>query len=98
MSSQFRRYIKGAPKRLELSMIGQRGSRLHGARYGTLIVINIAERLNERIYWLCKCDCGEKLVVLQADLKKHRVRSCKKPMCLYKAMKAEHELRKRFHP
>ena len=37
-----------------------------GMRFGHLIVIQVAELRHNRIYWLCRCDCGAQL---QASLK-----------------------------
>ncbi len=70
---------------------GNDKSKLTGWRVGRLTVVKIAERRNEKIYWLCKCDCGTEVVVFQLDLKRRKVISCGKPMCLYKAMKSERE-------
>ena len=49
-----------------------------GHRYGSLIVIDIAERWNGRTYWLCSCDCGKRASVLARDLVKGRVTACRR--------------------
>ncbi len=58
-----------------------RSSVMYGQRFGRLIVIQLAERRNERLYWHCRCDCGMEVSVLQADLKRGRVKSCGRPSC-----------------
>ncbi len=76
-------------KRKELGLTGAWFSEIQGRRYNQLIVLDLWERKNERIYWRCKCDCGAVVRVWQADLRARRVTSCGKRMCRYKALKVK---------
>lgn len=51
---------------------------LTGQRYGSLTVISIAE--NEpykKKKWLCKCDCGEDVIVSGSNLRCGHTKHCK---------------------
>jgi hypothetical protein len=48
---------------------------LIGKRFGRLVVIDKAERRNNYIYWLCKCDCGV-FKEIQSDNVRRNTRSC----------------------
>lgn len=37
-------------------------------RFGDLLVIDYAYYLNRRTYWLCRCNCGEEVVIASRDL------------------------------
>lgn len=69
------------------SGVADKRSLLTGRRYGNLIVIKIAERYMEKLYWLCKCDCGAELVAVTSDLKKGKVTACRP--CTRKAARIE---------
>ena len=47
-----------------------------GKRFGLLTVIKDNGRLNSRIAWLCKCDCGKETTVRSQDLKEGKTQSC----------------------
>lgn len=52
-----------------------------GNKYGDLVVIERAENhVNPsgkiRVQWLCKCSCGNKVIVLGESLRKERTKSC----------------------
>jgi 5-methylcytosine-specific restriction endonuclease McrA len=51
-----------------------------GERFGRLVAIEIAERKitsnGTRIFWLCKCDCGNEKVVLGDSLRGGSTKSC----------------------
>lgn len=53
---------------------------LTGQRFGRLTVVKRAERPKGRNYrgacWLCKCDCGNEVVVWGVNLRHERTRSC----------------------
>lgn len=49
---------------------------LTGKRFDRLVVEGIAFKKNNRIYWRCKCDCGNFLNVLSYSLIKKQTRSC----------------------
>ncbi len=50
---------------------------LTGQRFGRLVVISRAETDNfGKIYWLCCCDCGKKVVVRGNQLRRGWTRSC----------------------
>lgn len=65
-------------KRVNESIIGQ--------RFNRLIVLERSYRKNNRWYWLCQCDCGNKHHAISKDLKNGNVSSCK---CLQKERAAE---------
>ena len=50
---------------------------LTGERFGKLTVIGIDKTKNNRIYWLCKCDCGEIISAIGSNLKKGWPKQCK---------------------
>ena len=45
-------------------------------RFGRLVVIAPAENKGKRTQWLCKCDCGNKKIVLTDSLRSGKVQSC----------------------
>lgn len=51
-----------------------------GKRYGRLTVIERAERplrtTKTCAWWLCRCDCGEEVVIYGSNLTDGRTRSC----------------------
>lgn len=48
-----------------------------GRRYGKLTVLSqVKERKRNAIQWLCKCDCGNEVIVRGADLRAGQVKSC----------------------
>jgi hypothetical protein len=50
---------------------------LTGQKFGRLIVINRAENSrNNRVRWLCKCDCGKETITASSNLKNGTVVSC----------------------
>lgn len=51
---------------------------LRGARYGSLVVIDLHDYRDGKLRWLCKCDCGNLYVAGQGKLNKRKdgVRSC----------------------
>lgn len=49
---------------------------LTGRRFDRLVVEGIAFRKNNRIYWRCKCDCGNFVNVLAYNLIKKQTHSC----------------------
>ena len=70
-----------------------------GLRFGRLVAINPTEKRSKRgvVYWLCKCDCGNEVVVRRDNLRngKGGTRSCG---CLAIEVHKEHgkELGKKF--
>lgn len=54
-----------------------------GNRYGRLVAIRMFERKNKTTKWLCKCDCGNTVVVYQSNLAQNTY-SCG---CLKKEMR-----------
>jgi len=57
-----------------------------GKRFNRLVVLERSYRKNDRWYWLCQCDCGNKHHVISKDLKNGNVGSCK---CLQRERKIE---------
>ena len=49
---------------------------LTGLRFGRLVVLEMAENINKRTMWLCKCDCGNKKTIAGIDLTRGMVKSC----------------------
>lgn len=48
-----------------------------GARFGRLIVIErLPNKKGGKAQWLCKCDCGNNIVVITAELNNGHVQSC----------------------
>lgn len=54
---------------------------LSGQRFGRLTVVARAENIGKQTAWLCKCDCGQSVVVMGLNLKRSNTRSCG---CLWK--------------
>lgn len=54
-----------------------RGENLIGKRYGKLVILDIEDYdKNKIMYWLCVCDCGNKIVVGGGNLKSGKTKSC----------------------
>lgn len=53
---------------------------LTGNKYGTLTVLEYAERKNNATYWKCLCDCGNVRVVDHSTLKRSKVCHCNRSM------------------
>lgn len=72
-----------------------RAENLVGLKFGRLTVIDRAEKpkkvKNTYAYWLCKCDCGEAVVVSSRGLKRGHTRSCG---CLLKEIRTTHGMSK----
>lgn len=49
---------------------------LTGQRFGKLTVVSPAENVGARTAWLCRCDCGNEVVVTTARLRDGRRTSC----------------------
>lgn len=49
---------------------------LTNRRFGKLVVIRRTENRNNRVCWLCRCDCGKEKKVTAHDLKAGKVKSC----------------------
>lgn len=49
---------------------------LTGLRFGRLTVVERADKKGCRIMWLCKCDCGNSVVVSGENLKRKNTTSC----------------------
>lgn len=47
-----------------------------GNRHGFLTVIAQAESVGKGARWLCRCDCGNEVIVRGADLRREASRSC----------------------
>lgn len=47
-----------------------------GQRYGRLVAISRQYLLGHREYWLCQCDCGNRVVVAKSDMRSGVTRSC----------------------
>lgn len=45
-------------------------------KYGNLTVLKLEKVINRRYMWLCKCDCGNKVVVSGNHLKNGHTKSC----------------------
>lgn len=49
---------------------------LTGQRFGRLVVIREAGRKNGHVAWLCRCDCGNEVVINGAYLRNGKSQSC----------------------
>lgn len=49
---------------------------LTGRQFGRLTVLKFVPNEKEGAYWLCKCDCGNEVVVLGSYLKNGHTKSC----------------------
>ena len=49
---------------------------LVGERYGRLLVVERAENINQRVRWICKCDCGNSVIVSAHSLRGGDTKSC----------------------
>lgn len=49
---------------------------LTGMKFGRLTVIERAENRNTKVYWVCKCDCGNEVIVTGANLLRGHTQSC----------------------
>lgn len=49
---------------------------LTGQRFGKLTVVRMAERRGGRVYWLCRCDCGNETIAAAGNLRSGSVRQC----------------------
>lgn len=54
---------------------------LTGQRFARLLVLSRAQNRGDNTYWLCQCDCGNKIEVAGQHLKLGKTLSCK---CLWK--------------
>lgn len=59
---------------------------LTGQRFTRLLVLAIAYRRNRRVYWECRCDCGNRSAVVGSKLRNQTVRSCG---CLHREQLAQ---------
>ena len=54
------------PKKLDLT----------GQRFGKLTALHRGERIGGGAAWVCRCDCGQKVVVRSDNLRNGRTKSC----------------------
>ncbi len=55
---------------------------LQGQRFGRLVVLQeLNERINNKVVWLCQCDCGQQTSVMSTQLISGKTQSCG---CLHK--------------
>ena len=47
-----------------------------GRRYGRLLVLRVGPTINQDIFWVCQCDCGELTTLKGASLRSGSTRSC----------------------
>ena len=59
---------------------------LTGQRFGRLLVIREAGRKNGHVAWLCRCECGNEIVVSGDNLRRERTQSCG---CLRRELRRE---------
>lgn len=59
---------------------------LTGSRFGRLVVVERAENIGRTTRWLCRCDCGNTVVVRQPDMRSGRTQSCG---CIHKEQLAD---------
>lgn len=44
--------------------------------FGKLTVLNIFERRNKYIYWLCRCECGKQKYIRSDHIRYKKIKSC----------------------
>ena len=49
---------------------------LTGQRFGRLTVLRYYKTERKKVYWLCRCDCGNELAVYGGTLRNGRTKSC----------------------
>ena len=49
---------------------------MSGKRFGKLTVISYAYIKNKNSYWICKCDCGNEVVITKGDVLSGHTKSC----------------------
>ena len=49
---------------------------LSGKKFGRVTVVKRVENKNNRVAYLCKCDCGNELIVNSGSLLRNHTRSC----------------------
>lgn len=49
---------------------------LTGKRFGRLVAISLANKINYRYMWNCECDCGNKVIVGRTELRTGDTKSC----------------------
>ena len=64
---------------------------LTGQKFGRLTVIKRAENKGKRVAWLCKCECGNEIVIIGSNLKNGSTKSCG---CYKKEMYDSEEFKK----
>ena len=64
---------------------------LTGQKFGRLTVIERAENRGKRVTWLCKCECGNEIVIIGGNLKNGSTKSCG---CYKKEMYDSEEFKK----
>ena len=52
-----------------------------GEKYGSLTVVERVKNRNGRVCWLCKCDCGNMIVVSTRNINKQKSCGCKNQRC-----------------
>ena len=63
--------------RREVKEIMGRFADLTGKKFGRLCVVGLAERdKHNRIRWICKCDCGNRIIVSSSHLNSGHTQSC----------------------
>jgi len=77
-------HLETIKKHVEDSLIDEVGN-----RYGRLLVLKRAEnkKNNNKAYWECQCDCGNKCIVMGTLLRKGNTQSCG---CLQKEIAKKH--------
>lgn len=49
---------------------------LSGQKYGRLIVLKQTPNRNNRVHWLCQCDCGNTTIVSSNNLRSKSIKAC----------------------
>lgn len=50
---------------------------MSGKRFGRLLVVCLAPKLDRHVRWSCKCDCGKEIAVRGSHLRAGKIISCK---------------------
>ena len=70
--------VKRALEEMKINELRRRGNELTGERFGRLVVLGESEKRDKKghIFWICRCDCNNILVVCGNNLRNSNTQSC----------------------
>ena len=69
---------------------GRKVRNLAGERFGKLVALKVDRNIKGRVYWLCRCDCGNYKAILANSLVRGLSHSCG---CAHKGRKVKPAVR-----